>query len=178
MRLIGDLQEDNQAQRFSDLLYGKGIDSQVDQNAAGRWEVWVLDEDQVEEATSLFSEFVERPDDGTYATVARQGAAQRRRDQNASVPKRARIVDGRTLFYQAPVGYGILTFVLIGVSVATALLTRLGENDHPVQILSITQYTIERNAIHWEGGLPEVRHGEIWRLFTPMFLHFSILLLL
>ncbi|UCD53072.1 MAG: rhomboid family intramembrane serine protease [Phycisphaerales bacterium] len=175
MRLIGDLQEESQAKRLGDLLYGKGIESQVDQNAAGRWEVWVLDEDQVEEAAPLFNEFVEHPDDARYARVARKGAAQRRRDRNASVSKRARVVDGRTLFYQAPVGYGILTFVLIGISVGVYLLTEVGHNDRLVQLLSITRYSNKGNMIPSEDMLPEVRHGQIWRLFTPMFLHFGIL---
>ncbi len=166
MRLIGDLQEENQAKRFSDFLYGEGIESQIEQNAGGRWEVWVLDEDQIEEATSLFNKFVEHPDDVIYVNVARKGATQRHRDMKASVPKRARVVDGRTLFYRSAVGYGILTFVLIGISVVVYLLTRVAENNRLLQFLSISQYV---------SGLPEIRQGQIWRLFTPMFLHFGFM---
>ncbi len=106
MRLIGDLQEDSHAKRFSDFLYSEGIESQLEQNAGGRWEVWVLDEDQIENATSLFNKFVERPDDVIYVDVARKGATQRHRDVKASIPKRARVVDGRSLFYRSATGYG------------------------------------------------------------------------
>jgi len=175
VRLIGDLQEDSHAKRFSDFLYSEGIESQLEQNAGGRWEVWVLDEDQIENATSLFNKFVEHPDDVIYVDVARKGATQRHRDVKASIPKRARAVDGRTLFYRSAIGYGILTFVLIGISVLVALLTRLGADDRLIQPLSITQYSVKGNTIQWEGGLPEIRHGQIWRLFTPMFLHFGFM---
>jgi len=166
VRLIGDLQEDSHAKCFSDFLYGEGIESQVEQNASGRWEVWVLDEDQIENATSLFNKFVEHPDDVIYVSVARKGATQRHSDVKAIAPKRARVVDGRTLFYRSAIGYGILTFVLIGISVVVYLLTTVAENDRLLQFLSITQYS---------NGLPEIRHGQIWRLFTPMFVHFGLL---
>jgi rhomboid protease GlpG len=175
VRLIGDLQEDSHAKRFSDLLYGEGIESQVDQNTKGQWEIWVLDEDQIEQATSLFNKFVEHPDDVIYVDVARKGATQRHSDMKASVPKRARVVDGRTLFYRSAAGYGILTFVLIGISVMVALLTRVGENDRLIQPLSITQYWEDGNYLVWDGGFPEIRHGQIWRLFTPMFVHFGFM---
>jgi rhomboid protease GlpG len=175
VRLIGNLQEDNHAKRFGNFLYGEGIESQIEKNAGGRWEVWVLDEDQIENATSLFHKFVEHPDDVIYVDVAHKGATQRQHDMKASVPKRARVVDGRTLFYRSAIGHGILTFVLIGISVIVALLTRVGENDRLIQPLSITQYSVKGNTIQWDRGLPEIRHGQIWRLFTPMFLHFGFM---
>lgn len=175
MRLIGQFSDKTQAKRFTDFLYGKGIESQADADAHGNWEIWVLDEDHVETAISLFNKFVEHPDDALYVGVARKGAAQRHHDLKASVPKRGRVVDGRTLFYSSPVGYGILTIGLIGISVMVTLLTNLGDNERLVRFFSITQYSIEGSTIQWEGGLPEIRHGQVWRLFTPMFVHFGLL---
>jgi len=175
MRFIGQLQDEMQAKRFGDFLYAKGIESRVDQEAGAGWEVWVLDEGQVEGAASLFNEFVERPDDPHFARTAQEGVQQRHRDAKASVPKRARIVDGRTLYYKPPVPYGILTVALIAISVMVALLTHLGDNDRLIRPFSITQYSVEGDYLHWESGLPEIRRGQIWRLFTPMFLHFGLL---
>lgn len=175
MRRIGQLSDETQATRFTDFLYGKGMDSQAEADAHGNWEIWVLDEDHVEAALALLDEFVEHPDDPVYVRVARQGAAQRQRDLKASVPKRGRVIDGRTLFYSAPVGYGILTIALIGISVLVTLVTNMGANDRLVQPFSITQYWEEGNYIVWDTSFPEVRQGQIWRLFTPMFVHFDLL---
>jgi len=175
MRRIGQLSDNQQARRFTDYLYAKGIETQVDADSQGRWEIWVLDEDQIETAASLFDAFLKQPDDERYVAAAHESQTQRRHDEKASVPKRARVVDGRTLFYKLPVGHGILTIVLIGISVAVALLTRLGDNDRLVQFFSITRYSIEGNTLSWDSGFPEIRHGQIWRLFTPMFVHFGLM---
>jgi GlpG protein len=171
MRPIGRLPDETHAKRFTDFLYGKGIESQTEADSHGQWEIWVLDEDQIETAAALLDAFVKQPDDARYVSAARKAETQRQCDLKASVPKRARVVDGRTLFYKPPVGFGLLTLALMAISVAVALLTRLGNDDRLVQFFTITRYSIEG----YTRGLPEIRHGQIWRLFTPMFIHFGLI---
>jgi len=175
MRLIGQLENETQAQRFGDFLYGEGIEIHVEKNTRGDYELWVLNEDKIDAAATLFEAFSEDPDAPRFAEAAHEGAKQKRRDQKQEIPKRARIVDGRTLFYKPPVAYGVLTIALIVISVAVTLLTAMGANERPTALLSITHYAREGGYVVWDGGLPEVRHGQIWRLFTPMFLHFGIM---
>jgi GlpG protein len=65
-------------------------------------------------------------------------------------------------------GVGPLTCVLIAISVIVALLSRLGEKDDVLDRLFIT-------ADGGPGGrsLPEIREGQVWRLITPIFIHFG-----
>jgi GlpG protein len=172
MRQIGRLEDETQARQFGDFLYSKKIENQVDPASDGGWDIWVLDESRIEGATSFFERFARQPDDPVFVQGAGEGARQQHRDKQERTPKRARIVDGRTAFYKPPVGYGILTIALIAISVVVALMTNLGKNDRIVAYLSITHYSIAEGYIE---GLPEIRHGQIWRLFTPMFVHFGLL---
>jgi GlpG protein len=114
------------------------------------------------------------PDAPRFAAAAR-AAAGRRQEQETQVGKRVRIIDGRTLFYAPPVPVGMLSVLLIVASVAVAILTDFGEKERVVQLLSITRYQLESGYLHWHAWLPEVRRGEIWRLFTPVLVHFGLL---
>lgn len=63
-----------------------------------------------------------------------------------------------------------LTLALIIVSVLIALATAFGHNSQMLLPFYISEYT-------W-GGLREVFHGQIWRLITPIFIHFGVIHLL
>jgi GlpG protein len=174
MRPIGKLQDETQARRFGDFLYGKGIDNQVDPTSQGTWEVWILDDANVEASTSLLERFSRDPRDSVF--VQEPGVAARRRqpDEAVQAPRRNRVVDARTIFYMPSVPIGPLSMVLIAISIAATLFTTLGENESLRQILSISQFRgIDGRYIEPHGLLPEVFRGQVWRLFTPMFLHFN-----
>jgi len=175
MRLIGQLQNDGHANRFRDFLYAHGIESRVDPGKDESWEIWVLDDHHLDEAAALLERFVQTPDDPSFAESAREGAKRREHDAKEAVPKRARVVEARTMFYQSPVGRGVLTIALIAISIAVSFMTGLGANEQKLQPFSITQYRVDNGYIQWNRGLPEIRHGQIWRLVTPIFIHFGLM---
>ena len=175
MRPIGRLQDESQARRFGDFLHAQGIENQVDSDLHGTWEIWILDDANVEPARQMLGQFTQHPDDPRFAETRRVAAEKRKQDQQAEVGKRVRTIDARTLFYSPPVPIGLLTILLIVICVGVAILTDLGQKGQYVRPLAITQYYFPGDTISERLQLPEVRHGQIWRLFTPMFLHFGFL---
>ena len=174
MRMIGQLQDEGQARRFGEFLYGRGIDNQVDEARTGGWQIWVRDEARLDEAAAYWQEYAQNPQNPVFAAEAQAAVEQRQRQETQEAPKRARIVDARTAFYSPPIPYGVLTVTLIVISAAIFLLTGFGDDIRMVRPLLITEYLIEDRTILWQS-LPEVFHGQIWRLFTPMLVHFGFL---
>ncbi|MBP7049555.1 MAG: rhomboid family intramembrane serine protease [Phycisphaerae bacterium] len=174
MRPIGTLHDETQARHFGDFLHAKDIENQVDPTSGGEWEIWILDDDHIETSRSLLDQFRANPDDPAFAQVSRVTARQKHLDETTRPSRRARVVDARTMFYVPPVPLGPVTIALIVISVGVAVFTSLGDNTQSLQPLSITEYRVEGEYIHWSEELPEIRRGQIWRLFTPIFLHFGI----
>lgn len=166
MRLIGQLKDEQQARCLAHYLYSQGIESQVDPGHNRNWEIWILDDDQVEAGQDHFQRFQQNPTAPEFIEGAKAGSHLQQRQEKAATPKRARVIDGRVIIQRRVMG--MVTFTLMGISIAVTIATRLGKNPLLVSWLSISN-----NYSHSLFALEEIAHGQIWRLFTPMFLHFD-----
>ena len=174
MRLIGHLAEEKAARTFADYLYVQKIDSHLEFDKAEGWAVWINDEDKIEEATRLLADFRQKPADPKYRAEAKSAAELRAEAKQGDANYRKKLHDRRHLFRPLrEYGFGPLTFVLIVISVTVAIYSRLGAQPEPIMRLFITDYDLTGNLIQWRGTLPEVRHGQLWRLITPIFIHFG-----
>jgi GlpG protein len=151
----------------------------------GRHEVWIRDEDHLERAKSIWDEFQGNPHDSKYVS-SRKPAKVIRKQSELAEKKYASLYQDAYDFWGRPAPSRVpLTMGLIILSIAVTLGTQFGQDrkltawfsftDRPLQILVADD---EEGAAAEEALLHKqtqsLRRGEIWRLITPILLHFSI----
>ena len=174
MRQIGTLGNLKQAKRFADYLLTLGITTQVDPSGEGAV-IWVRDEDHLPQAQKEFGRFRKAPDDAKYR-VGRE--AERIRSEADAYAKRFQKnqIDVRRRWGTGMASRrGPLTLALIGISIAVTLMSNFGKVESPVTLACIISKQVFPADAPWDVRLPEIRQGQVWRLVTPIFLHFSTL---
>jgi GlpG protein len=162
MRMIGHLKSEASARTFGGYLSSLEIRNMVEPDSEG-WAVWIYSEDQIEKGYQALTDYIKNPADRNFQQGADSAAAEeiRQQKEQAAFAKRVRTPD--QIWHRsdtAPV-----TLFLIGASVCVTLFCGLNPSFANVRWLLIS-----------EGGpvfLQEVRSGQIWRLITPIFIHFG-----
>ena len=153
MRKIGTIPNGDHARRFHRYLAGHGIESRVDQQG-DQWEVWVLDEDQVPTARGDLDAFYEQPDARRFTSPP---PIPEKKPEPVVAPARpVRRTRGNP---KTP-----LTVTLIAISIAVTIATNFGKNLDLFAEFAMTAYGGQFAFI-------ELRSGQFWRLYTPMFVH-------
>lgn len=178
MRQIGTLPNEAQARTFGDYLYLKQIENTVQAEENGQWSVWVHDDALLDEGINLLSRFRENPKDTQFHSVSVQAKLKRAKAMREEILSRNKTIDVRTQWHLKSLKKGRLTLALILISVAVAIITRLGTDRAMLQPFLISEYQVVGNYVQWRAGLQEILNGQVWRLITPIFIHFGIIHLL
>ena len=172
MRLIGYIEGMDHARNFGDFLYTQGVDNQVDRNQGDMYEIWIVSEDQVEAGKNHLIAFQSNPADPAFVKAG--GQAQEKRLKAALEQEAyAKKVKDRDEFTRRAPGFstGKLTLGLMIICGVVFLFQQLGYEKAIFQKLSISNFLPGGGSI----GLREVQQGQVWRIFTPIFMHGDIL---
>ena len=177
MRRIGTLSDRQEAERFGDYLLTQQIKSQID-SAGNEWAVWVYDEDRLDEARSELEAYRADPQSEKYreAVVAADRLRHEEvRKQTQAKKNTVNMADRwrRPLIQQIPVTFALIVLSVIA-TVGTRFMDDLGAFGGSLTIVSgmdsdgkYTRFPRDYKT------LPGIRDGQVWRLFTPAFLHGS-----
>jgi GlpG protein len=168
MRQIGHLSDEQQAHTLGDFLTGSGIRNEIERDD-GTWLIWIVDEDQVAAAQSALEKFRANPGGPEFRDAAKDAARARAAEAEDLAAYRRRIRTRRSMFPKfGGYGIGVLTYSLIFVCLIVAYYSQVGRNYEFTRNLTISDPEMGKTQF-----LPEVFAGQVWRLLTPILLHFG-----
>lgn len=169
MRKIATINDAREAQLAGAMLHVNGIDVDVDVQGDGRFSLWVKDEDLLERASSLMTDFNAQEDkmlyQGALEQVKEERELEKKHDELQKRLERQTAQMRNFMSNPTPVTY-ILMAVCIGIWFVQCIA--------PESIALINGLLQISDVYHPAPFMAYIFSGEIWRLFTPALLHASI----
>jgi GlpG protein len=169
MRQIGSLSNVEQADLLADFLLSQGIKCHLDQTDSG-YVLWALDDDQLAAAKAHFQTFTTNPSDPRFVEGARAARSIRQEELARKRQFRKNVIDLRPAWSLSQAsGPAVVTNILLATCIAVGFLTGLGQPGNDV--IPLLMFSTD---FDWS----ELKAGEVWRLVTPILLHFGLMHLL
>ncbi|MCH8044973.1 MAG: rhomboid family intramembrane serine protease [Planctomycetes bacterium] len=175
MRQAGTLQREQDAQRFVDYLLTLDVEARADEGSDG-WSIWIVDEAHLQRGKDELADYRRNSDDPKYDQAAQakkiRGRAARR---DKKIATRTVHMNRR---WERPTGRMPVTILLILASCAVTFGSNFGRKIEPViTATAIAAVTDEGDGFYrWRPGLVDITEDyQLWRLVTPIFIHFTIM---
>jgi GlpG protein len=174
MRLIGTLADQHDAATFVDYLLTLDVSARAERSGE-QWELWILDEDRIGEAKQALTEFTANRGDPKYRAAAAEADQLRRRRVEQALEARRKQMPVPSARLSSR-GRRPVTMMLLFATAAVFLVSEFGRNTKAVHQLYISEWIAPTTVLGRPTfDCPEIRHGEVWRIFSPMLVHLTIL---
>tara|TARA_Y200000002_G_scaffold128117_1_gene105624 strand:- start:371 stop:1249 length:879 start_codon:yes stop_codon:yes gene_type:complete len=168
MRSIATFTEEKMALRFWNYLQAIEIESNLEEDENNEeWLVWVLDEEKFALALQAHQEFLDSPDDSKFTISKKNKTDDNQTKEESTGKSRFKNYNLRDSWLKQNKSPGMISLALIITSVAVYLLSGMGKNTEIVSAFLISEKA--------NGSLSEISSGQVWRIITPIFLHFGAL---
>lgn len=177
MRKLTRFDDLERARTVQEALRADDIASELRSGPDHVHALWILSEEQLPAARQLLEEYLADPTAPRFASAQSTVRAKSTPPPPPPAPRpRARAPRARQPF-AARVSSAPVTHVIVAASLLATLWSELGASHDAVRLLSIASYRYDDGLLRWPG-YQELLHGQLWRLFTPIFLHFGVFHLL
>ena len=172
--------DEAEARLFEDVLYAAGVRASVSETREDTFLFWVHDEAELGRSKEILAEFLANPRAERFTKLQRVAKAQQKAEEKAEKKSRHKVVRAREAFGGVR-GMGPLTIAVIAISVFVAVITDRGtdfEANKPLLFVWPVYQIAGAGApfsLLWESFVEVMSKGEVWRLITPVFLHFGLL---
>lgn len=178
MRHLTSITGKSNAESFVAYLLTQNIPTHVEPTAdPNEWDVWIRDEDRLELAKKEYQQFLASPEDAKYHQAI---------DQAKSIIKEKK---QKSIEYQKNTSYSIprsrvrpnmlsgslppLTLTLVIVCVILGIASEFTRATGEFGSSIVRQLLFVDLGLYQSTGDPaaSIKQGEVWRIFTPAFLH-------
>ena len=180
MRLIGHLDNENDAKRLTHFLKTKGMETHCDgffdpNTGHMSYSIWVYEEDKIDDAQKEFAQFLQQPTHSVYDTPMQEAVTMK---DEIAAPRMA-----ATPFTVFIIGLCALVFFLNWMQETGGEITPIQETllfDFPQGVTPLWRGAYDWVLLKMTGGstslaegpmFTRILEGEVWRLFSPAILH-------